>query len=91
MRSTLAGIAPFAVTRVDADGTVALGPSELVSAPVPRATGSGYAEGLYVLVINNEKPAVERRVLRVEVTDVAAGILRMTLEDRPPGRSAACG
>ena len=54
----------------------------MVATQFRELLGSGYAEGLYVLVINNEKPAVERRVLRVEVTDVAAG-LRITLKTSP--------
>ncbi len=82
LRSILAGNALFTVTQVDADGTVMLGPSEVVAPQFREQLGSGYAEGLYVLVINNEKPAVERRVLRVEVTDVAAG-LRITLKTGP--------
>jgi len=72
----------FLVTRVDPDGTILLGPSETFPREFQDALGAFFAEGLYVLVTNVSKPAGERRVLRVQVTDVAAGLV-FTLKTGP--------
>ncbi len=73
LQAPLAGPQFVTITRVDPDGTILLGPSELMSPQIRNNLGSYFAEGYYLLVTNDSKPASERRVLRVQVTDVAAG------------------
>jgi len=73
LQAPLAGPEFVTVTRVDLDGTILLGPSEALLPQFRDDLGSFIAEGYYLLVTNDSKPAGERRVLRVQVTDVAAG------------------
>ncbi len=82
LQTPLPGPEFLTVTRVDPDGTILLGPSEAVPPQFRDNLGSFFAEGFYVLVTNNSKPAGERRVLRVQVTDVAAGSV-FTLKTGP--------
>ena len=82
LQAPLNGPEFFAVTRVDSDGTILLGPSETVPPQIRDNLGSFYAEGFYVLVTNDTKPAGERCVFRVQVTDVAAGSV-FTLKTGP--------
>jgi len=82
MQTPLAGPEFVTVTRVDLDGTILLGPSEALPPQFRDDLGSFIAEGLYLLVTNDSKPAGERRVLRVQVTDVAAGPV-ITLKTGP--------
>jgi Protein of unknown function (DUF1559) len=73
LKSALAGPEFVTITRVDPDGTILLGPSESLPAEIRGNLGSYFAEGLYLLVTNDSKPSSARRVLRVQITDVAAG------------------
>ena len=65
------------ITRIDPDGTILLGPAEWLTPPIRNNLGSYYAEGFYLLVTNDSKPASERRVLRVQVTDVAGSVFTL--------------
>ncbi|MFI5454530.1 MAG: DUF1559 domain-containing protein [Isosphaerales bacterium] len=82
MQTPLSGPEFLTVTRVDPDGTILMGPSDAVPPQFRDNLGSFFAEGLYLLVTNDSKPAGERRVLRVQVTDVAAGSV-FTLKTGP--------
>ncbi|MFI5454528.1 MAG: DUF1559 domain-containing protein [Isosphaerales bacterium] len=75
LQTPLRGPDVLAVTRVDPDGTIMVGPSETVPPGFLDNLGSYFdvAEGLYLLVTNDSKPVDKCRVLRVQVTDVAAG------------------
>jgi prepilin-type processing-associated H-X9-DG protein len=73
LQATLAGPEFVTITRVDPDGTILLGPSDSVAPQIRDILGAYYAEGFYLLVTNDSKPASARRVLRVQITDVAAG------------------
>ena len=73
LQAPLAGPQFVTITRVDADGTIVLGPSDGLPPQLRNSLGSYIAEGFYLLVTNDSKPASERRILRVQVTDVAPG------------------
>ncbi len=61
------------VSRVDSDGTIVVAPSATVPAQFRDNLSAFFAEGMYLLVTNDGKPRDQRRVIRVQVTDVAAG------------------
>jgi len=82
LRMPLSGPEFLTVTRVDPDGTILLGPSERLIPEFRDSVGSFYAEGIYLLVTNDAQPLDKRRVLRVQVTDVAAGSV-FTLKTGP--------
>jgi hypothetical protein len=58
------------VERVDADGTVVLGPAQAIPPQALAFIGSAMSEGYYVLVSNGAKSGA-RQVLRVQITDIA--------------------
>jgi prepilin-type processing-associated H-X9-DG protein len=72
----------FTVTRVDPDGTIVLGPSATIPAQFRDNLGTFFAEGIYLLVTNDGQPVAKRRVIRAQVTDVAAGSV-FTLKTGP--------
>ena len=55
LQAPLNGLDFFTVTRVDADGTILLGPSESVPPQFRDNLGSFFAEGFYLLVTNDSK------------------------------------
>ncbi len=57
MRVPMAGPEFVIITRVDPDGTIVLGPSDSAPPQVRDILGTYYAEGLYLLVTNDSKPA----------------------------------
>ena len=61
------------VSRVDSDGTIVVAPSATVPAQFRDNLSAFFAEGMYLLVTNDGKPLDQCRVIRVQVTDVAAG------------------
>jgi hypothetical protein len=72
LQAQIAGGDPLTVTGVDPDGTIFLGPSEPIVFERRDNLGGIFVEGYYLLVINGDQARGERRVLRVQVTDVAA-------------------
>jgi prepilin-type processing-associated H-X9-DG protein len=77
MQAQLAGPDIFTVTRIDADGTILLGPSETLPPQFRDNLGSFFSEGYYLLVTNSAQPVDKRRVLRVQVTDVAGSVFTL--------------
>jgi prepilin-type processing-associated H-X9-DG protein len=59
-----------------------LGPSATVPAQFRDNLSAFFAEGIYLLVTNDGRPLGQRRVIRVNVTDVAAGSV-FTLKTGP--------
>jgi len=82
IQAQLVGPDVFTVTRVDADGTIVLGPSPTVPAQFRDNLGTFFPEGYYLLVTNDGQPAGKRRVIRAQVTDIAAGSV-FTLKTGP--------
>ena len=76
----------FTVNRVDADGTIALGPSEMVPPQFQERLASSIAEGLYLLVTNDSKPGANARVLRVQVTDIGGSVFTLKAGPRAAAR-----
>jgi prepilin-type processing-associated H-X9-DG protein len=85
-QAPLGGPAFFTVTRVDADGTIVLGPSEMVPPQFQERLASSIAEGLYLLVTNDSKPGANARVLRVQVTDVGGSVFTLKAGPRAAAR-----
>ena len=73
LKCMLAGPDFVTITRVDPDGAILVAASESLPPQIRGNLSSGLAEGFYLLVTNDSKPASERRVIRVQITDVAAG------------------
>jgi hypothetical protein len=86
LQAELRGREFFTVTRVDPDGTILLEPAEATQPELRKILGSGFAEGFYVLLTNDSRPGSKLRVLRVQVTDVAAGPV-FTLKTGPAAAS----
>ena len=82
MQTPLNGPDFFTVTRVDPDGTIVLDPSTALPAQFRDNMGAFFAEGIYVLVTGDGQPVAKRRVIRAQVTDVAAGSV-FTLKTGP--------
>jgi prepilin-type processing-associated H-X9-DG protein len=70
------------ITRIHPDGTIVLSPSESVPAQIRETLGTFFAEGLYLVVTNDGQPIARRRVIRAQVTDIAAGSV-FTVKTRP--------
>jgi hypothetical protein len=85
LSSPILGPEPFSITRVDRDGTIVLGPSDMIQPLFRDLLATSVAEGYYVLVTTEGRPTGQRRVFRVRVDQIAEDAV-VTLKT---GREAA--
>ena len=68
----LSGVDPFAITRIDRDGTITLELGQSLQPAFRMYLSSSIAEGYYLLMTNLSNAGGQKHFLRVQVTDVGA-------------------